>query len=210
MKVISILNQKGGVGKTTIAVNLSYGIAVKRFRVLLIDSDPQGSVKAWQGVSGESAFSIIHYAQDNLYKEINTLAKGYDYVIIDGPPGKESITKSILTISDLVIIPIRPSILDLWSSQEIIDLVKEAGELNPRIKGMLLVSQKAPGTRIGKEAKESLGGYDLDIFNTEINLRIAYAEAMINGKAVMEYDPESEASKEIVNLTKEVLKGVSR
>jgi chromosome partitioning protein len=207
MKTISILNQKGGVGKTTIAVNLCYGIAVKRFRVLLVDADPQGSVKDWQGIAGEGAFSIIHYAQDDLYKEISALGKGYDHIVIDGPPGKESVTKSILTISDLVIIPVRPSILDLWSSREIVELVTQAREIRP-LEGRLLVSQKAPGTRLGKEARESLSGLGLEIFETEISLRIAYAEAMISGRPVMEYDLESEAAREIKNLTREVLRGV--
>lgn len=204
--IISILNQKGGVGKTTIAVNLCHGIAVKRFRVLLIDADPQGSVKDWQGIAGEGSFNIIHYAQDDLYKEISGLGKGYDHIVIDGPPGKESVTKSILTVSDMVIIPVRPSILDLWSSREMVDLVTQAKELRP-LEGRLLVSQKAPGTRLGKEAHDSLKGLGLPVMETEISNRIAYAEAMLAGLPVMEYDPEAEASREIKDLVKEVLRG---
>jgi chromosome partitioning protein len=204
--VISVLNQKGGVGKTTIALNLCHGIAVKRFSVLLIDADPQGSVMDWQGIAGSGSFNVIHYTQDDLYKEISSLGKGYDHVIIDGPPGKESVTKSILTISDLVIIPVRPSILDLWSSREIVDLVTQAKELRP-LEGRLLVSQKAPGTRLGKEAHDSLKGLGLPVMETEISNRIAYAEAMLAGLPVMVYDGESEASREIKNLTREVLKG---
>jgi chromosome partitioning protein len=210
MKVLAIVNQKGGVGKTTIAINLAYGIAVKWYKVLLIDSDPQGSVKQWQRIAGERAFDVIHYPEQTLYRDIEELSQGFQYVIIDGPPGKESVTKSILTISDMVIIPVRPSILDLWSAGELIEIVKEARKVNPKLTGKLLVSQKATGTRIGKEARDSLTGYGLDIFKTEINNRIAYAEAMINGQSVMEYSPRSEASNEIASLTDEILKGWKR
>ena len=206
MRTISILNQKGGVGKTTIAVNLSYGIAVRGFKVLLVDADLQGSVKQWQGLAGESAFDVIHHPQETLYKELGGLSKGFQYVIIDGPPGREAITKSILTDSNLALIPVRPSILDIWSSREIIALVKQALTVNHGLKGLLLVSQKAPGTRIGREARESLEGHGLDVCVTEIHNRIAYAEAMINGKPVMEYDTRSEAAREIDSLTAEVLK----
>jgi len=205
MKTVSIVNQKGGVGKTTIAVNLSYGIASRGYKTLLIDADRQGSVKEWQGISGEKAFDVIHYDRDTLYRDIEELTRGYKYAVIDSPPGVESVTKSILTVSDLVIIPVRPSILDLWSSRGIVELVNQAKSVNRKLKAKLLVSQKAPGTRIGSEAKDSLGGYGIPIFNTEIHSRIAYAEAMLNGQAVMEYDPRSEASREISSLTDEVL-----
>jgi chromosome partitioning protein len=204
--VISVLNQKGGVGKTTIALNLCHGIAVKRFSVLLIDADRQGSVMDWQRIAGSRSFDVIHYPQDDLYKEISGLGKGYDHIVIDGPPGKESVTKSILTVSDMVLIPVRPSILDLWSSRDMVDLVKQAGELRP-LAGRLLVSQKAPGTRLGKEAHESLSGLGLPVMETEVSNRIAYAEAMLAGLPVMEYDPESEASREIKSLAREVLRG---
>ena len=209
MKVISIVNQKSGVGKTSIAVNLSYGIASHGHRVLLIDADKQGSVKEWYGiVSEEKAFDVLHYDKDTLYKDIEALSKGYRYVVIDSPPGMESVTKSIMTVSDLVIIPVRPSILDIWSSKEIIELIKQAKkEVNRKLKTKLLVSQRAVGTRIGSEARDSLSEYGVPIFETEIHSRIAYVEAMLNGQAVMEYDPKSEAAREIINLTVEALKG---
>jgi len=201
--IISVLNQKGGVGKTTISINLADSLPGK---TLLIDADKQGSVQQWAKVAG-AGFDVVHYPYDTLHKEIKTLSGAYRYVVIDGPPGKESVTKSILAISDIVIIPVRPSILDIWSSQDIIHLVTAAKGINKRLKSYLLVSQKATGTRLGKEARESLSGYGLTVLKTEIISRIVYADAICSGLSVQKYAPGSVAAKEIKDMVKELLRG---
>jgi chromosome partitioning protein len=204
MKVISILNQKGGCGKTTIAVNLSKGIAVRRHKVMLIDADPQGSILNWKGVSGEHSFQITHYTRDDIHKVIPDI-KGYDYIVIDSPPGVLGVTKSILVSSDEVILPVGPSPLDLWSVNETISLIKEAQGVHQKLRGRILISKKIPNTRIGKEIRDALEGYGLKVMKAEISQRVSYVEAMIAGQSVLDYKPDSEAAKEIMDLTKEIL-----
>ena len=204
MKVISILNQKGGCGKTTIAVNLSKGIAVKRYKVMLIDADPQGSILNWQSISGEHSFQITHYTRDDIHKVIPDI-KGYDYIVIDSPPGVLGVTKSILVSSDEVILPVGPSPLDLWSVNETISLIKEAQWVHQKLRGRILISKKIPNTRIGKEIRDALEGYGLKVMRSEISQRVSYVEAMIAGQSVLDYKPDSEAAKEIMDLTKEIL-----
>jgi chromosome partitioning protein len=204
MKVISILNQKGGCGKTTIAVNLSKGIAVRRHKVMLIDADPQGSILNWKGVAGEHSFQITHYTRDDIHKVIPDM-KGYDYIVIDSPPGVLGVTKSILVSSDEVILPVGPSPLDLWSVNETIGLIKEAQGVHPKLKARILISKKIPNTRIGREVRDALDGYGLKVMKAEISQRVSYVEAMIAGQSVLDYKPDSEAAAEIQALTKEVL-----
>lgn len=206
MKVIAILNQKGGTGKTTVAVNLSTGMAVKRHKVLLIDADPQGSVLQWQSITGNSPFDVTHYPRGDFHRIIEDMAKGYQYVIVDGPPGTGEVTRSILVSADMVIIPVGPSPLDIWSASETVELVKDAQTVNTRLKVKILISKKIPNTRIGREVREALGGYGFDILNTEVSQRIAYVESMIAGESVITYSPNSEACREILALTDEVMK----
>ena len=206
--IISLVNQKGGVGKTTIAINLAYCIAVKTDKkALLIDADPQASCLQWQSVSGNNAFDVLHHPQDDFHMGgINELVKGYKNIVIDSPPGTSNTSLSILLVSDLAIVPITPSPFDIWSSEEISPLIKLARKTNRKLKGKLLVSRKIVGTTPARDAREALERYRMKIFETEITQRIAYVKASILGMAVMEYAHRTEASQEIESLCGEIIK----
>jgi chromosome partitioning protein len=133
------------------------------------------------------------------------LSRGFDHVLFDAPPAIGQITLSILKVSDLAIIPIGPSALDIWSSRETVSLLDEARKRSPRIRGKLLICRKIPGTKLAREAREALDVYDLSVFRTEIAQRIAYVEAMISGVSVLMYAPKSKAAEEVRDLCKEVL-----
>jgi chromosome partitioning protein len=205
MKVIALINIKGGVGKTTTAVNLSHCLSTKGHKVLLIDGDPQGSVIRWQGIAGENTFDVKHHPEASFHKGIETLSKGYRYVIVDCPPGTGDISLSILMASHLAIIPVGPSLLDIWSTEETVNLVREARGYNKKLRGNLLISKKIVGTTPGREVREALQTYKMGILETEISQRIAYVKAMIAGLPVLAYDPNSEASREVLNLCNEIM-----
>jgi chromosome partitioning protein len=202
--IISLVNQKGGVGKTTIAVNLSYCLTSGGHKVLLIDSDIQGSCLQWQSIADNKAFHVIHYPEADLHKSINELGAGYRHVVIDSPPGTGDISISALMTSNLAIIPVGPSPLDIWASKETVSLIKEARQYNKKLRGKLLICKKIVGTRIGREAREAMSGYKLQVFKTEISQRVAYVEAMISGLSVVQYRPNSEASREVISLCDEI------
>jgi chromosome partitioning protein len=202
--IISLVNQKGGVGKTTIAINLAYCLSEMGHKVLLIDGDPQGSCLQYQGITDSKTFDVIHHPEADIHKRINELAKGYRYTVIDAPPGTGDITLSILLASNLAIIPITPSPLDIWSSEEIDELIREARKHNRKLRGKLLISKKIVGTTPGREAREALKRYRLGIIETEMNQRIVYVKSLIAGQSVLEYAPGSEAAREIRNLCKEI------
>jgi chromosome partitioning protein len=203
--VISLINQKGGVGKTTTAINLASALASKKHNVLMVDADPQGSVLQWQSTGTNRDFEVVQLSMPNLGAQIKDHCRNFDYIVIDSPPALSNISREIAASSDLTIIPVAPSSLDIWSSRETIQLVTNAGRRNQGLVTRLLVYRKIPGTRLGTEAREALASYGLEIFKTEISQRIAYVEAIVSGVSVLKYSPNSVAAREIRNLCDEIL-----
>src|SRR5262245_31445059 len=122
--IISVLNQKGGVGKTTIAIHLAAALAQERRRVLLLDADPQGSALDWDATrTATPLFTVMGKPKASLHRDITTLAAPYDDLVIDGPPRVYDVTRSAALASDAVLIPIQPSPYDVWAAKEIVELV---------------------------------------------------------------------------------------
>ena len=203
--IVSLINQKGGVGKTTAAVNLASGLAEAGNRILVVDADPQGSVVQWLSIADGAEFEVLHLPSPQLSKELKTVGRRYDHIVVDSPPAIEDITRAAIEVSNLAIIPIAPSPLDIWSSKETIALVNTLGKKYRKLNAKILIYRKIPGTRLGKEARDAMGSYDLDILATEISQRIVFVEAMIAGLSVLKYAPKSIAADEIRSLCKEIV-----
>ncbi|MDM8525227.1 ParA family partition ATPase [Desulfococcaceae bacterium HSG8] len=203
--IITIVNEKGGVGKTTVAINLSYCIAGKGYRTLLIDADPQGSVLKWKSIADNKTFDVKPYP-DPLTNLIRKLAKGYQHTVIDTPPGIGDATWSTLLGANLAIIPITPSPFDIWASNDIIQLVRKAKEHNKNLIGALVISKKIAGTLVGRDIRNTLAELKMGIFNTEIAHRMAYVNAAGAGLSVVEYAPNSKAAKEMKSLCDEIVR----
>jgi chromosome partitioning protein len=125
--------------------------------------------------------------------------------VIDPPPAIETITRSVIEVSHLAIIPITPSPLDIWSSNETVRLVKQLQTRLRRLIVRILIYRKIPRTRLGREAREAVETYNLEIFKTEICQRIAFVEAMISGLSVGQYAANCKAAGEIRQLTGEII-----
>jgi chromosome partitioning protein len=203
--VISLINQKGGVGKTTTAINIASALAAKSLKVLMVDADPQGSVRQWQSTGANREFDVLQPPAAELSEQIEKHRQGFDHVVIDSPPALSHVSRKIAASSDLAIIPIAPSSLDIWSSRETIQLVTDVARTHPGLSARLLVYRKIPGTRLATEAREALHSYGVEIFKTEISQRIAYVEAVVSGVSVLKYSPGSVAAREIRNLCEEIL-----
>ena len=203
--IISFVNQKGGVGKTTTAINLASSLARKNNRLVLIDADPQGSASTWHSIEGNQAFEILHQANELTKADIETLEVAYDFVIIDAPPAIDDRTEVVLSASHLVIMPVTPSSLDLWSCKDTLDRVTERQEIRSDSKVRLLINRKIPGTRVGREARQALQEFGAPVYKTELCQRVAYIDAMKYGVSVMQFDSRCKAAQEVEQLCDEIL-----
>ena len=206
--IISFVNQKGGVGKTTTAINLAASLARKNHQIVLVDADPQGSAVKWHSAESNQAFEILHSPGSLSMADLETLNASYDYVVIDAPPAIGDITRSILLASDMAIVPVSPSALDIWSCRGILDMVDQVRQENPELSVKFLINRKIPGTRVGREVRQALDEFDTGILDAEMCQRVAYIDAMKYGVSVMQYAPSSKAAEEVETLCGELLSGL--
>ena len=136
--ILGVLNQKGGVGKTTLSVNIAASLARTGARVLLLDADPQGSALDWAAArAGEPLFSVVGFPRPTIHKEIAQLGLGYDHVVIDGPPRVTDLARSAIMASDVVLVPVQPSIFDIYATREFIDQLLEGKGADRRDIGLI-------------------------------------------------------------------------
>lgn len=205
-KVIAILNQKGGVGKTTLAVHIATALARNEKKVLLLDADPQGSALDWAAARHtDPLFPVVGLPKASIHKELPALATGYDVVIIDGPPRVYDVARSAIMASDLVLVPVQPSPYDVWAAKEIIDLLKEAAVYKPSLKSAFIINRKIVNTAIGRDVADALSQYPVPVLPTAVCQRVAFAESATKGLTVYELDPDMLASQEIGQLADDIV-----
>lgn len=205
--IIAMAHQKGGVGKTTLSINLAGLLSRDGMKVLYVDADPQGSALDWsEARESEPLFSMVGMPKPILHKELPQLSKGYDCTIIDGPPRVGDITRSALVASNLALIPIQPSPYDVWAANEVMDIIKEASVYNENLKTAFVVNRKIVNTAIGRDVYGALEDFKTPVLSTPIHQRVIFAESASVGKCVFELDPTSAAAKEIESLKTEIIK----
>lgn len=204
-KVIGFSNQKGGVGKTTLSVNLAYEYSQRGLTVLLVDADPQGSALDWAAARVEhTPFAVVGMAKPLLHKEIPKIAHNFDLIIIDGPPRVTDITRSMTMVCDALFIPVQPSPYDIWAAQDTVELIDEAQIVKPDLQAFFIHNRVIKNTVIARDVELALLDYEgTRPLDTVIYNRVAYSVSVQEGAAVGEL-AHAVAKQEIKALADEI------
>lgn len=204
MPVIAVLNPKGGAGKTTLATNLAYALQREGNRVLLIDSDPQGSARDWNEANGGELLPVVGLDRETLPKDLAAISDGYDMIVIDGAPSIAKLSAAAVKAADMVLIPVQPSPYDIWSCADLVDIIKARQEVTDgRPKAAFVISRAIQKTRLSREVKAALMEYGLPVFSSRTTQRIAYPTTAASGRTVLD-SSDRNARQEIEAITKEV------
>lgn len=204
MKVIAVLNQKGGSGKTTIATHLARALQLDGADVLLVDSDPQGSARDWAAVRDDQPLSVVGIDRPTIERDLKNIAKK-DFVVIDGAPQASDLAVSAIKAADFILIPVQPSPYDIWATADLVELVKQRIEITDgKLQAAFIVSRAIKGTRIGVEITDALIGYGLPVLESRITQRVIYPGTAATGITVLEIEPEGDAAVEIRALANEI------
>ena len=208
-KIISVLNSKGGCGKTSTAVHTAGALASKGFQVHLIDTDDTQGATLWSSKGDGFDFGVTPVTMGrksvrDFKTEILNAVDGADYVFIDTPPQLDEVSRVVVLFSDMALIPLSPSELDFWGAEAAIAYVKDAQDVRDGKPNVACVPSRVSDTILSRAIFDALSAHDV-LISESIRNRIAVAEAVSAGQTLAQYAPNSPSAKEFEKLAELVL-----
>lgn len=211
-RIISVVNQKGGSGKTTVSMQLAGALARRKKKILVVDADPQGTATRWAASADDEApfpASVVGLsaANNKVHREVKKFVEDYDFIIIDCPPAADSpVPQSALLVTDLALVPIIPSPLDMWAAVGIREVINNIRDINESLRARLVINQCQPNTTLAQEALEVLPKFGIEVCATQVRQRQVYRQSAVFGQTVHDFGAKAESAiEEIESLTNEVL-----
>src|SRR5260370_580578 len=206
--IVAFLNQKGGVGKTTLALHVAGAWAAQGKRVVVIDADPQGSALDWSEQRAKEGlprlFGVLGLARDTLHVEAPEIARDVNHVLIDGSSRIAALMRSAMLAADLALVPAQPSPFDGWASCETLRLLQEAHIFRPRLVARFVLNRCAANTVIARETAEALAKHEPPVLASRVGQRVVFADAARTGRLVSEVPRSELAAREIAALAAEI------
>lgn len=206
--ILALAGQKGGAGKSTVAISIAAELVARKRKVLLVDADPQGTSRTWGDVASEAGHPLptIVAMGATLHRpeQLPRVATSYDHVVIDCPPRHGEIQRSALMVADMVLLPCGPSAADAWALTTSVELVAEARVLRPELEAFIVITRKQVNTVLSKGAREVLIQTNIPVLKTELGYRVAFAESIGAGLGVTTYAPKDAAAAEVRALVDEL------
>jgi len=202
---IALVNQKGGVGKTTLATSLASAAHLAGHRTLILDLDAQGSALDWFAARGEGSpladLAVAKVDRALTRPALATLTRGYDLAVLDAPPRLGELTRSAAVAADLVLIPVQPSPYDLWACSETLQTLDEADAIREQLglgpaRRVAVLNRVQSGTIIGREARAAVADVAV-LLEVVIHQRVAFAVAAGAGESVQTTEPNGRAAAEV-------------
>jgi chromosome partitioning protein len=208
--VVTVAQQKGGAGKSTLAIHLAVAWAKAGRRVAVVDIDPQASVSHWDERRGSNANGkanghsemphVVKLAGWRTANEVDRLGREHDIVVIDSPPHAATEARIAVRAAKLVVVPMQPSVMDLWATQATLDMAKAE-----RVPALIVLNRVPPRSRAAEEVAAEVATMGVPLADARIGNRVALASAMHRGKGITEYEASSMAAQEIEALAREIL-----
>lgn len=191
-KIIAVVNQKGGAGKTTLTMLLAGSLADRGKRVLVADADAQNTALHWSGMGAARGGAFPAEVEDvsgeenKLHKALRKRLDEFDYIVIDSPPAATApVTASALRAAHLALVPVIPSPLDLWASVRIREAIVLARHKNPLLEARLVVNQMQPNTVLAREVLGMLPEFGIPMLAASLKSRTAYRECAATGGSIL-------------------------
>ncbi len=205
MRVIAVLQFKGGAGKTTTAINLAHALARGGDKVLLVDGDPQGSARDWSAQNGGSLLPVVGLDRETLPSDLAAISHGYDWAVIDGAPHTRKLATAAIKAADLVVIPVQPSPYDLWATVDLVETLKARQEVTDgKPQAVFMISRAIRKSRLERNVSEILQELGMPLLAHGTTQRVAYPTTAAAGQTVFR-DPNSEAAQEVEAIKNEIV-----
>jgi chromosome partitioning protein len=211
-RIIAVVNQKGGAGKTTLSIHIAATLAKRGLRVMLVDADPQGTATRWAAAATqETPFPVpvcgLAAAGRMLHREVQKYVQDYAYIVIDCPPALDALTpQSALLVADLAVVPLIPSPLDVWAATGVTFLIENARTVNTTLRALLVLNQCQPRQVLAQEVRDQLNVFQIPLATAYLGDRVVYRQAPLLGTTVHSMGKEAmQAIGEVTTVTDELL-----